>query len=149
MHLKQFIQNISTMVKHMFDSTSQTTLKECYQALLLFTLTNFIVLIFWAINPFEWNGLTSVIFDSVIIIYGLTMMFMMTSTLTRRFNDASINPFQALIYPIVMSLLFVLIRIRSFSQIIIIIILSLYFLSHFYLMMLVMMPSIKHDDQTS
>lgn len=143
--MKKLIQSISQKV----NKTSPTSLKECYRFLLFFTLLNFILLIFWAINPFQWVGWTSFIFDGLIIVYGIIMSIMMTSTLFQRFIDASINPYQAIIFPVVMTTIFALIRLRSFSEIMIIIILTLYFLSHFYLMMLVMMPSIKHDDQTS
>ncbi len=137
--------SLFAIFKNMFNTSSPTSLKECYQALLLFSITNFILLVFWAINPFEWEGLASIIFDGFMIIYGIIMMIMVTSTLIRRFVDASINPYQAIVFPIVMIVLFTLVRLRLFSEVFMIIILSIYFLSHFYLMMLVMMPTIKNE----
>ncbi len=138
--------SLAAMFKNIFNTSSPTSLKECYQALLFFAMTNFILLIFWAINPFEWDGLASILFDVFMIIYGIIMMLMVTSTLIRRFVDASIHPYQAISFPIVMMAIFVMIRLRTFSEIVIIIMLSIYFLSHFYLMMLVMMPTVKKED---
>ena len=139
--MSRFFTSFLHMIKGIFDTTSPISLKECYRVLLVFDLLNFILIVFWAINPFQWTGIASLILDLTMILYGLIMITFITATLIRRFKDAGIHTYQAGIFPLSMTALWILVRLRSYSEVFIIVILSIYFLSHFYLLMLVMMPT--------
>jgi uncharacterized membrane protein YhaH (DUF805 family) len=96
---------------------------------------------FWAINPWMWSGLTGLIFDVLVGLYLFISFLGVTSTLIKRFNDANIHPINALVYLVSMMSIAILIRLRIWSSITIVILLVVFFLSHFYLLMLVMMPT--------
>lgn len=143
--MKRLMKSILNQIKQVFNTEDKLSLKDCYQVLLFFVFFNFMLIVFWAINPFGWHGIISYLWDGLMIIYALLMMILVSSTLIRRFKDAQISPSQAFIFPLAMTIIFVIVRIRLWTQTIIITLLVIYFLSHFYLIMLAVMPSQIHE----
>lgn len=145
--MKENLNKLIHVWHKLFTTDEKVTLKACYKGFIFFTVNNFLILILWSINPFHWSGLIGLIFDLLVSLYLLISMIIVTSTLMKRFNDANIKSINASIYPLALIGLSIILRLRIWSSFSIIAVLIIFFLSHFYLMMLIMMPTFEgiHD----
>ena len=138
--MKQLLFQLKKMYQNTFDFKGKTTLSECTYAL-LFQL--FLLMITMLIILANMVTIVSPILTYSAIFVLVVNVLSLISLVIRRLRDAGVYLFQLFIIPLSYLLIGVIyaLRIDSLADIYPLIMMIIFFLSHFYIIMLILMPS--------